>query len=900
MSYLTQSIEELRREVIAALEGETGLTFTPKTETVTEFYSRCLGDDTLWRTKDEGELLALLNTDNGGSAVSDKTYSYARLIDTLIATLAAEGSTLEAFAFQAETDSIAAAQATPPTANRKLWQDRFVRRLKTSGAWAKMRWLMPHGLDVDASKINWINTSEKGTVVGSPTFVANVGWTGVSNTGYVNTGLNASTLTTTGLGASLFGVSTSGAASNNSDMGATNASSQGITLAIRRATDNNISARLVSGAGTVTVAGDGDGYGMCGAQRVDDTNIVGLRTGMQKETVAAAVAAMPNANIYYMTNNSNGTPGTTPGRQLGGLAIWNDFTLAQQRELYGSWYEWLDAIRFGEFYFEEVGVGTAEITAQFGVYGFTIAGFCAAYEAARAGLSVFVAGGWRDRIGNLGGITTGGLGFVDFNDLAALGGIPRWFITRCNALEGVADTTFKVRPRTIQRVIRELLDPTKNGGFSIPVYCTGGVASVAKTGAVANTLTTADGRTFSAAQWHDASYECDAARAAGIGFTRGREAAGSGLEANNGVKLSTTALAFQPWVTADTPASGLIPNIHGVRSTFKPELDTVGADGTADSHVQAYNYRMACSNNVIKRVPFPSTPPAGYVESNYEFLLRYLEANPTIDSFEELFKEDLLYQNTYDVNNEGFISSDYVGSSDDYPAASYAQRETTWKETWNYILGFLYTCRYSSDPRVPAALKTSMAGWGFVYDHFLSPHENDSYFEPPQMYVRETWRMVTDAQLDGTDLGAVDGGAPRISDHIIAMISYATDSHACQRVAYEATEDNWETRNEGGFGVATGGTNGNTPVPMEIIIPKASECTNMTVSFGAATTHVAFGAYRMEPTLWAVGQACGRIAAVAIAGDGIVQNVDYPTLRTALLASASLTGEVAPVLTQTT
>jgi len=91
MSYLTQSYEELQREVIAALESETGLTFTPKTETVTEFYARCLGQTTLWGTKDEGELLALLNTDNGGSTVSDKTYSYAQLLDTLNTTLGGGG-----------------------------------------------------------------------------------------------------------------------------------------------------------------------------------------------------------------------------------------------------------------------------------------------------------------------------------------------------------------------------------------------------------------------------------------------------------------------------------------------------------------------------------------------------------------------------------------------------------------------------------------------------------------------------------------------------------------------------------------------------------------------------------------------------------------------------------------
>lgn len=91
MSYLTQSYGELQTEVIAALETAASLTFNPKTETVTEFYARALGQSTLWKTKDEGELLALLVADNGGSTVSDKTYSYASLLDTLLTTLGGSG-----------------------------------------------------------------------------------------------------------------------------------------------------------------------------------------------------------------------------------------------------------------------------------------------------------------------------------------------------------------------------------------------------------------------------------------------------------------------------------------------------------------------------------------------------------------------------------------------------------------------------------------------------------------------------------------------------------------------------------------------------------------------------------------------------------------------------------------
>lgn len=91
MSYLTQSAGSLQTQVIAALESETGLTFNRLTETVAKFYARCLGDSTAYLRKSEGQMLAELNTQFDGSAVSHLTMGYAQLLDTLDATLAGSG-----------------------------------------------------------------------------------------------------------------------------------------------------------------------------------------------------------------------------------------------------------------------------------------------------------------------------------------------------------------------------------------------------------------------------------------------------------------------------------------------------------------------------------------------------------------------------------------------------------------------------------------------------------------------------------------------------------------------------------------------------------------------------------------------------------------------------------------
>lgn len=91
MSYLTQPLEELQRLTIAALEQESGLTFSENTETITEFLSRCLNQNSAWLTKSEGQLLEELNTALGGSSVSHLIYSYARLLDTLNTTIGGGG-----------------------------------------------------------------------------------------------------------------------------------------------------------------------------------------------------------------------------------------------------------------------------------------------------------------------------------------------------------------------------------------------------------------------------------------------------------------------------------------------------------------------------------------------------------------------------------------------------------------------------------------------------------------------------------------------------------------------------------------------------------------------------------------------------------------------------------------
>ncbi len=67
------------------------------------------------------------------------------------------------------------------------------------------------------------------------------------------------------------------------------------------------------------------------------------------------------------------------------------------------------------------------------------------------------------------------------------------------------------------------------------------------------------------------------------------------------------------------------------------------------------------------------------------------------------------------------------------------------------------------------------------------------------------------------------------------------------------------------------------------LVPKRSECTNLLTPTCLSSSHVAFGAIRIEFTFMALGQACGTAAVLAIDSDRTVQEVDYARLRERLL-----------------
>lgn len=807
---------------------------------------------------------------------------------------------VRAFSYETESQTFftaALAAGAEPSDQRKLTYNRLVKRLKDEGIWTKLThlWVLAAATSA-ASRINLINPGTNDcTLVGTPTFTANDGWVGSGTVNHLDTGVTLASIPqdnhSLGVYTPTFTTGVSG-----TDFGAVDGSSRGVFV---RPKDLGTSQFRAASMSTATIVGtQTEGNGFFAVTRNGAASFNAVRDGTTMST--PAVASVANVSATTLKICFLGGAAVASSSKVVSMAFLGAYlTEAELRELYGAFLHYYESVNYGEFYTEDPGIGTSSITADIVVYGCTSGAVTAAYEAARQGKTVAVIGGWRDR--RMGGMSAGGLGSTDFDNHAGLGGLSRWIITKFNSLYSRADTTFSFEPKYYTRAIGSLLDPTRNGGYNIPVYYTRGVSAVDKTGAAITAIYTLDGRTVNGSVFIDTSYEGDLAKIAGVTMTKGREAAGTGFEALNGYrgivtsdngsnhqfKRGATLINVDPYNTPGVSASGLLPGLSRTYVAGTPAL------GSADSEIQAYNFRLSITNNTARMIPFPSTPPVGYSATDWEPLGRLMAAEPLVAITDLFLINDLTVNSSYDFNSKNGWSTDFWGGSKLYPESTYSARETLWKAHWNRILGLWYYLQYDPDVRVLASVRTAALAYGLSSSHYPDHHENDNAFDPPQLYVREAWRMVSDMIWDGNDILATDGTTPR-SVKTISTASYSMDSHSTEAIAdpNAGTPRIWCS---GNFERAMTG-NQIGPIPYDIIVPKAADCTNLLVTFAISATHVAFGSIRMEFTSMQMAQSAAVAAKLAIDGATTVQAVDYTALRAAILATPTLVGEVAPVL----
>lgn len=398
------------------------------------------------------------------------------------------------------------------------------------------------------------------------------------------------------------------------------------------------------------------------------------------------------------------------------------------------------------------------------------------------------------------------------------------------------------------------------------------------------------GETFTASVFIDASYEGDLLAVANVSYRVGREPSSAYDEtlAGQWQKISWIntyqfcRLPISPYIVADDPKSGLLPEIS---------TDSFGEAGQGDQRVQAYNFRMIITDKKDK-ISFPK--PKDYDADRYALLARFLNTDQgvkwTFGATEVPMTDGPVQLRNGDSNNAGSFSTDYIGGSHQWPDGTfepisfskmpgprrglkmpfsqlYELRERIFQEHVSYQQGLMYFLANDSD--IPKLIREKVSGYG------LDPNEfPETGHWPHQLYIREGRRMVSDYVMTQADCEMT-----RNVEDSVGIASYAMDSHFCQRVAIKEN-GKMTVRNEGGFEKQLSKP---YPVSYRSIVPMKGECPNLIVPGCLSASHVAYGSIRMEPVFMILGQSAGMAASIAIDEKVDVQDVNYLELKAKLL-----------------
>ncbi len=529
------------------------------------------------------------------------------------------------------------------------------------------------------------------------------------------------------------------------------------------------------------------------------------------------------------------------------------------------------------------------------VYGGTPAGVTAAVQAARLGKSVI----FISFNGFVGGMTSGGLTATDLGEKESVGGMALEFYQRVGGLKYFS-------PSKAEELYLKMLEEAGDdkgvvddkGAAIKRTKDKAGVTLLLNRPLVSSTIESArivsiglqTGETVRARMFIDATYEGDLLAAANVSYRVGREPKGTYAESLAGQWQTLSAkdvyqfcrLPISPYVVADDPKSGLLPEIS---------QEKAGPEGEGDNKVQAYNFRMYLSDKEGK-IPFPK--PEGYDPARYGLLARFLNIDNAIEwtlhyTVKPMTDGPVQMRNG-DSNNAGSFSSDFIGGCHQWPDGTYTPgsftevpaprrglamplpelyelREGIFQDHVRYQQGLMYFL--ANDTQVPDALRQRVNRFGLDPKEFVGTGH-----WPHQLYIREGRRMVSDYVITQADCEST-----RIAEDSIGLASYAMDSHFCQRAVVE--ENGKATvRNDGNFSKKCPKP---YPVSYRSIVPKKNECENLLVPVSLSASHVAFGSIRMEPVFMILGQSAGTAAVIAIDKETTVQQVDYKELKQKLL-----------------
>lgn len=502
------------------------------------------------------------------------------------------------------------------------------------------------------------------------------------------------------------------------------------------------------------------------------------------------------------------------------------------------------------------------------VYGGTSAGIVAAIQVAKSGKTVALIEPGK----HLGGMAVEGLGGTDidnhkqFSNSHAVGGLALEFYRRIaksyNRLQdfeyarsnGIKNTMlWRFESKIAERVYNDWVSE-----HNIQVFKDHRLSekedAVIMEDAVIKEIRMENGTSFSALIFIDATIEGDLLYAAGISTVVGRESNQLYQETRNGITAETThaqfAVKVDPYREQGNPSSGLIATIQD---------EPLGIPGNGDNRLQAYCFRMCLTKKTDNKIPF--TKPGNYDRSLYEIYLRYEKAGG------KLYTPAVTIPNEKtDLGAWHDLSHNLYGMNLGYADGSYATRKKIFEEHLNFTQGLFYFL--ANDSAVSEPIGKEWRQWGLAKDEFV---DNGGW--PRIFYVRDARRMVSDYVITEHHTRKNN---PIIAEDPVAVAYWPPDVHSVRRIVKDGFAynegfvfggDEWRP-----FGIA-----------YRALVPKTDESVNLLTPTCPSSSHIAYGAIRIEFTFMALGQACGLAAIMAIDAKVPVQMIDYQKLRHQLI-----------------
>ncbi len=327
---------------------------------------------------------------------------------------------------------------------------------------------------------------------------------------------------------------------------------------------------------------------------------------------------------------------------------------------------------------------------------------------------------------------------------------------------------------------------------------------------------TVHGRIFA-----DATYEGDLAALAKVPYRVGREGRNEFGEPHAG-KIFTNILSEQGPKDVMNGKLKLHPYAHK-QGNIDP-----GSPFTADGAVQAYNFRFCLTDEAANR-RLPGKPP-GY---NREEYINYNRKGMSAGR----------------LNGKGSFNSPILpGENHAYPDASWTEREKIIERHRNFALGLMYFLQ--DDKSVPEARRNEYRKVGLPLDEYP-----DNSNIPYEMYVREARRIVGRTVFREQDNCLAAGYARTpVNTDSVGITDWAMDSHDCtmdRRPGYMfdgkliLTEESRPAQ-----------------IPYRALLPQGID--NLLVPVCLSTTHVAWGAVRLEPVWMQIGESAGFASVLSV------------------------------------